>query len=216
MVVTSIKSTGTKTGPVICRIGLSDGSLFSFNPAYLPCLFQGEDYFFPGKEISPGEETGLRFAADCFRAERAALRLVARAEQTRAGITRKLEQRGHKGSHIQAAVSYLAELKIVDDRRFAGRWIQSRLYRGADSPLRLIAGLCRQGIDRNTARSVCKSMLDFERETELLQKFIAKRYPAAGNPARENLPDREARLFRGQLKREGFSTQVLGWYWEDR
>ncbi|MDR2740048.1 MAG: recombination regulator RecX, partial [Treponema sp.] len=183
MVVTSIKSTETKAGPVIFRIGLSDGSLFSFNPVYLPHTFQGEDYFFPGKEISLEGETGLRFAADCFRTERAALRLVARAEQARAGIIRKLEQRGHESSHIQAVVSYLTELKIVDDRRFAGHWIQSRLYRGADSPLRLIAGLCRQGIDRNTAQSACKSILDFERETELLQKFIAKRYPAAGNSA---------------------------------
>ncbi|MDR2080053.1 MAG: recombination regulator RecX [Treponema sp.] len=214
MVATSIKSTGTKAGPVIFRIGLSDGSLFSFNPVYLPYAFQGGDYFFPGKEINPEEETGLRFAADCFRAERAALRLVARAEQTRAGITRKLEQRGHESSRIQAVVSYLTELKIVDDRRFAGRWIQSRLYRGADSPLRLIAGLCRQGIDRSTAQSACKSILDFERETELLQKFIAKRY--AGNSARGDRPDQEARFFRGQLKREGFSARALEWYWEER
>jgi regulatory protein len=216
MVVTSIKSTGTKADPVIFRIGLSDGSLFSFNSVYLSHSFWGRDYFFPGKEISPEEEIALRFAADCFRAERVALRLVARAEQTRAGITRKLEQRGHESSHIQAVVSYLTGLKIVDDRRFARRWIQSRLYRGADSPLRLIAGLCRQGINRSTAQSACKLILDFEQETALLQKFITKRYPAAGNSACGNPPDQQARFFRGQLKREGFSAQVLEWYWEDR
>jgi regulatory protein len=216
MVVTSIKSTGTKAGPVIFRIGLSEGSLFSFNPAYLPRSFQEGDYFFPGKELSPEEETALRFASDCFRAERAALRLVARAEQTRAGIARKLEQRGHESPHIQAVISYLTGLKIVDDRRFARRWIQSRLYRGADSPLRLIAGLCQRGIDRSTARSACKSILDFEQETALLQKFIAKRYPAAGNSSCGDPPDRKARFFKGQLKREGFSTQALEWYWEDR
>jgi regulatory protein len=216
MVVTSIKSTETRAGPVIFRIGLSDGSLFSFNPVYLPHSFQGGDYFSPGKEIGSEEETGLRFAADCFRAERAALRLIARAEQTRAGITRKLGQRGHESSRVQAAVSYLTELEIIDDHRFAGRWIRARLYRGADSPLRLITGLCRRGIDRRTARSACKSILDFEKETELLRKFIAKRYPAAGNPARGDRPDQEARFFRGRLRREGFSARALEWYWEDR
>jgi regulatory protein len=95
-------------------------------------------------------------------------------------------------------------MEIVDDRRFAERWIQSRLYRGTDSPLRLINGLCRRGINRDIAREACKSALDFERETELLRKFMAKRYPAA-----------EVRLIRGQLKREGFSSGALEWWMEE-
>jgi regulatory protein len=202
--VVSVKISETKAGPVIIRIGLSDGALFSFNPVYLPRPFQGEGYFFPDKEINPEEATALRFAADCFRAERAALRLVARAEQTRSGLARKLEQRGHGGTRVKAAVAYLTDLEIVDDRRFAERWIQSRLYRAADSPLRLIQGLCQRGIARDTAQAACKTMLDFERETALLKKFIAKRYP--GPTGSEN------RFLKGQLKREGFSSKALEWY----
>jgi regulatory protein len=194
---------------VIIRIGLSDGALFSFNPVYLPRPFQSEGYFFPGKELGSEEATALRFAVDCFRAERAGLRLVARAEQTRIGLGRKLEQRGHGAACIKAAVVYLAEMEIVDDRRFAERWIQSRLYRGTDSPLRLINGLCRRGINRDIARDACKSALDFERETGLLRKFMAKRYPAT------NRTDQETRVLKGQLKREGFSLKALEWYWED-
>ncbi|MFP3042615.1 recombination regulator RecX [Treponema primitia] len=210
MVVASLKTTETKAGPVILRIGLSDGSLFSLNSVYLLHPFQGDGYFSPNKEISPEEETSLRFAADCFRAERAALRLVARAEQTRAGITRKLEQRGHGSSQVRAAVSYLTDLEIVDDRRFAERWIQSRLYRGADSPLRLVTALCQRGISREIAKSACKAILDFEKETNLLQKFISKRHPLTANSFRED------RFLKGQLKREGFSNQALEWYWEDQ
>jgi regulatory protein len=206
MVVVSVKITETRAGPVIIRIGLSDGALFSFNPIYLPHSFQGAGYFVPGTELGSEEATALRVAADCFRAERAGLRLVARAEQTRAGLSRKLEQRGHGGTCVKAAVAYLAEREIVDDRRFAERWIQSRLYRGADSPLRLINGLCQRGIDRGVAREACKSALGFEREMELLGKFMAKRYPGA---------DPADRLIRGQLKREGFSAKTLEWYGED-
>jgi regulatory protein len=207
MVVASIKATETRAGAVIIRIGLSDGALFSLNPVYLPRAFQGEAYFSPGKEVSSEEAAALHFAADCFRAERAGLRLVARAEQTRLGISRKLEHRGHGAPCIKAAVSYLEKLKILDDLRFAERWIQSRLYRGTDSPLRLINSLCQRGIDRDTARRACKATLDLEKETELLKKFIAKRYPGEGQ---------DTRFLKARLKIEGFSAEAREWYWEER
>jgi regulatory protein len=194
----------TKAGQLIIRVGLSDGALFSLNTIYLPPPFRGGDYFSPGGEISAEEAAALRFAGACYRAERAALRLVARAEQTRAGLRRKLEQRGHGADHADAAVSYLTELGILDDRRFAERWIRSRLHRGADSPLTLINGLCRRGIDRNVAREARTTALDFDQETELLGKFIAKKRPAP-----------EARFLKALLKREGFSPPVVERYWEE-
>jgi regulatory protein len=129
---------------------------------------------------------------------------VARAEQTCAGLKRKLEQRGHATDHAHAAVSCLRELGILDDRRFAGRWIRSRLSRSVDSPLALVRGLCRRGIDRNIARDARKSALDLDTETELLEKFIAKKYPA--------LDGGDARLLRPLLKREGFSPEALERY----
>jgi regulatory protein len=96
----------------------------------------------------------------------------------------------------------------VDDRRFAERWIRSRLYRGADSPLRLVNGLCRRGIDRSLAREACKAALDFDLETELLGKFIAKKYPS---------PDSgDARYLPALLKREGFSTPVVERYRDEQ
>jgi regulatory protein len=212
MTVVSFKTNAPKAGPVICRIGLSDGALFSYNPKYLPRPLQDGDYFIPSKEVSDDEAAALRFAAECYRAERAALRLVAHSEQTVAGLKVKLEQRGHVKDCIKAAVSLLAELEIVDDRRFSERWVQSRLYRGAESPRRLINGLCRRGIDREIAREACKKALDLELETALLARFIEKRYPATdrGSPA-----GGETRFLRGYLKSEGFSPQVLRRYWEE-
>jgi regulatory protein len=210
LLAVSVAITGKAgTGQLIIRIGLSDGALFSFNTNYLPLSYQKGDYFFPGREISAEEDGALRFAADCYRAERAALRLVARAEQTCAGLKHKLEQRGHRADHADAAVSCLTELGILDDHRFAERWIRSRLYRGADTPLGLVNGLCRRGIDRNIARDACKTTLDFELETELLGKFIAKKYPALEG-------GQDIRFLRALLKREGFSPFVLERYWDER
>jgi regulatory protein len=196
-----------RAGGSIIRIGLSDGALFSLNTAYLPRSLQEGACFFPGREISAEEDGAIRFAAACYRAERAALRLVARAEQTCAGLKHKLEQRGHGADQARAAVACLEELGILDDRRFAERWIRSRLSRGADSPLALMGGLCRRGIDRNIAREACKTALDFDTETDLLGKFITKKYPA---------PLPEDRLLRIALRREGFSSPVLERYWDER
>jgi regulatory protein len=209
LLAVSVKTSITKAGPALIRIGLSDGALFSLNTFYLPGPFQGGDYFFPGKEISAEEKAALDFAAGSYRAERAALRLAARAEQTRSGLGVKLEQRGHAAVHARAAVSYLVALNIVDDLRFAGRWIRSRLHRGTDSPLRLLSALCRRGIDRSVAREACKTTLDLETETELLGKFIAKQYPALDRKGRD------ASFLRAQLKREGFSAAALERYWDE-
>jgi regulatory protein len=199
----------TGAGRTILRIGLSDGALFSLNTSYLPRPFQDGAYFFPDKEISAEEAAALRFAAGCYRAERAALRLTARAEQTCAGLRHKLEQRGHGADHAHAAVSYLTELGILDDRRFAERWIRSRLYRGANSPNRLMDGLCRRGIDRHVAREARSAALDLDLETELLGKFIEKKCPAA------NGEGQDTRSLRALLRREGFSSPALERYWDE-
>jgi regulatory protein len=207
LLVVKVTAAETKAGQLIIRVGLSDGALFSLNSNYLPRPFRGRDYFFPGKALSAEEDAALRFASGCYRAERAALRLAARAEQTCAGLRRKLEQRGHRADHADAAVGCLTDLGILDDRRFAERWIRSRLSRGAGSPLRLINGLCRRGVDRNIAREARKTTLDFDLETELLGRFIEKKYPApdSGN----------TRSLRALLRREGFSSQALERYWDE-
>ena len=207
MLAVSVKTGAARAGQEIIRVGLSDGALFSLNSCYLPRPFREEHYFFPGRELSAEEDGALRFAAACYRAERAALRLVARAEQTCAGLRRKLEQRGHAKDHARAAVSCLRELGILDDRRFAERWIRSRLSRGADSPLALIHGLCRRGIDRTIAREARKTALDPDTELCLLGKFLAKKYPAS------NSGDR----FPGALlRREGFSPPVVERYRDEQ
>lgn len=206
MTVVSVKTAGPEAGPLISRIGLSDGSLFSFNHSYLPPFWQGGPFFSSGQDLSGDEVEAIRFAAACFRTERAALRLVARAEQTRAGLARKLEHRGHTPSCIRAVISHLAELEIVSDQRYAGLWLQSRIVRGANSPLQLLNALSNRGIDRDIARIALKSVLDFEHELALLERYLTKRrLSGAGKDG----------FLKGRLKSEGFSPSVLQWFWEE-
>jgi regulatory protein len=175
------------------RIGLSDGVLFSLKTDYLP-----DDFVFGDlpQEISDEEAAHLRFAGACLRAEKAAANLVANAEQTRFGLSRKLESRGHAGACVNAVMSLMEANNIVNDERFARTWVDSRLSRKADSPRSLLAALCNRGIDRRTAQSAIKSVLDAETELSLLKKFIAKN-------------EVETTGRRQRLKYEGFSPDVI-------
>jgi len=142
-------------------------------------------------------------AAVCLRTEKAALRLIARAEQNSSGLRYKLEKRGHEVSCINTVIEKLTSLNLVDDSRYAKFWLQSRLHL-ARSPRRLLAGLCGRGIPRGEAEAAIKNVLNDETELSLLERF-AKKY------SRKIKNKRELKIF---LKGEGFSAQIIEQFFE--
>jgi regulatory protein len=200
MTIVAIKS---GTGSEIKRIELSDGSFFSFRACYAPPVFLAE-----GREISAAEEEGFRFASACLRAEKTALRLIARAEQCRRGLARKLERRGHDPACACAVLSRLVELELVDDSRFARLWLESAL-RLARSPRRLLASLCGRGIGQDDARAALKAVLDAETERALLARFAEKLKKPRKGAGEDGL-----RSLKYLLKSEGFSAPAIGRYFE--
>jgi regulatory protein len=206
MTIISIKP---GTGAEFKRIELSDGSLFSFKTCYLasPLMCQ----FDSGREISADEEAAFRFASACLRAEQTVLRLVARAEQTRAGLTAKLEKKGHAAAPVKAAISRLADLGVIDDSRFASLWIEARLARRTDSPRRLLAGLCGRGIGRSAAEAALRAVLDCGAERDLLGRYITKYFstPAPDTAYGGVSGEKNKAALKFTLKREGFSPAVI-------
>jgi regulatory protein len=188
-------------GTDIRRIEFSDGSLFSFKICYLSPLFFDDACYTPGKEISPGEEERFRFAAACLRAEKAAFRLVARAEQSVFGLSRKLEKAGHRADCVRAVTARLMEMDILDDRRFARYWLRSRLACKTDSPRKLLAGLRGRGIGRDDATRALKEALGPDDEAALLERYMAKYRLLPHTPWPVSLQFR--------LKREGFSQKTI-------
>jgi regulatory protein len=133
------------------------------------------------------------------RAEKAALRLIARAEQCSGGLTRKLEKRGFDSACISEVISKLTELKLLDDNRFSRLWLESRL-RLPRSPRRLLISLCVRGIDHDDAQTALRNVLDEDTELALVKRF-AKKYSrkAKGEP----------HLLKHLLKNEGFSRSSI-------
>jgi regulatory protein len=198
-------------GTEIRRVELSDGTLFSFKTSYLPSFLTDDSLYAPGsaegRELADGEEEALRFAAACLRAERAAFRLIARAEQSRSGLMRKLKRSGHGNSCVQAVLERLSGLGAVNDSRFAELWLVSRLSVRTSSPRALLASLRNRGIAGGDAEAALKKTLDADTELELLERYAEK----------NNLTGQgEWSFVRSKLKFEGFSSTAIQRFREER
>jgi regulatory protein len=201
MTIISIKSGSSDDSQ---RIELSDGSLFSYKVCYLP---PDSSDAVGGLELSPSAEEGFRFASACLRAEKAALQLIARAEQNTFGISRKLEKRGHDTACIRAIIARLCETGLLDDCRYGRLWLESRITRQTTSPRRLFAALCAR-IDRHDAEAVMKETINDQTERELLERYVQK--------LRRKQKTGDIRPLRYTLKSEGFSSPVIRSFFEDK
>jgi len=151
------------------------------------------------------EEDALPFDADCIKAEKIALRLIARAEQSSSLLAVKLEKRGIDPSITRQVISSLLDRKLLDDERYAVCWIRAHLGgKRAPSPLWFLASLERRGIDRQTSRNAINKVLDEDAEYSLLLKFIET----------INVIYKKTGLFRTKLRREGFSPEAINRFFD--
>jgi regulatory protein len=201
--VVSLKTAPPREDGVI-EAEFSDGSRLLFSNEYLPEGLKAN--LDSGRELSAQEEEALLFASSCYRAEKAALKLIARAEQSCLGLTTKLERRNHDYRVVKTVVSSLLERNLLNDERFAKLWVHSRLsYGKAQSPLWLRASLGKRGIDRNLSLKAVENLLDPETEYALLLKYLEKAGISDG---------RNENFLKTRLKNEGFSYEVLDRYFE--
>lgn len=149
------------------------------------------------------------FVSETIRAEKTALRLIARAEQCSAGLARKLQKRKFSPACINTVISSLTELKLLDDKRFARLWLESRL-RLTRSPRRLLSSLCGRGIDHDDAEAALKEVLDEETELAMLTRFAKKHLRKIGKKGED-----EKRNLKFLLKNEGFSPQIIRQFFDD-
>ena len=139
--------------------------------------------------------------------EKAALRLIARAEQCSCGLSRKLEKRGFDAASISEVISKLTEMNLLDDGRFARMHLRSRL-RLTRSPRRLSSSLRARGIGRDEAQAALKEVLDQDAELALLARFV-KKYPEKAAGRSRNYGADAARSMKYFLKSEGFSPAAI-------
>ncbi|MDR2602728.1 MAG: RecX family transcriptional regulator [Spirochaetaceae bacterium] len=169
----------------IFTVRMEDGAELSFRPDYIEDAVSsgaaGEDSgallaaLKNGRPLEPDEEAALVFAGACFEAEKAAVKLAARAEQCSAGLAVKLYQRGYKPAAAAAAIRRLKQSGAVNDARYAELWLDARASRSATPPKKLLALIRAKGVDARTAGSALRKVLSGGTEAALLRRFLKGR-----------------------------------------
>jgi len=154
------------------------------------------------------EKNGGNSTDSFIRAERIALRLIARAEQCSRGLALKLEKRKCDPASIREVISKLTELKLIDDSRFARLWLESRM-RLTRTPRRLLVSLCARGIEHDEAQNAISEVFDEEAELALIARFVKK------HARKANKSEDSARSLKYLLKSEGFSVSAVKQYFNE-
>ena len=125
-------------------------------------------------EFSDEEAADILNAALVYSAEVAAMTYLARAEQSRFGLTQKLLHKSIDKHAVSEALDYLESVHYLDDERFAAAWLRSRSIDHAEGRIRLSAELASRGISKQVANSVLKEFFSEHDEQELCERAYRK------------------------------------------
>ena len=124
-----------------------------------------------------------------------AAKLAATREHSRAGLARKLKQKGHAAAEVETALDSLQEKGFINDERAAAGYISARVRAGY-GPRRIAQDLARHGIAGPLARAALTEHYPPEKQREIVQA-AARSLLVRG---------REPRLAAATLARRGFLT----------
>ena len=174
-------------------VTLSDGSSFFV-------LKHIARHLYGGCEVSLRSMEQLQFRSQKQKANQAALSFLARSAHSVRGLQQKLIRRGVKGDLLALVLQELGEAGYLDDHRFAGEWLQSRLRRHPEGRVALYAGLLRRGVSREIAETVLNSSFSGEVEQACALEW-ARKLKSRSNYTREEL--------KGKLYSRHFQTAVI-------
>ena len=173
-----------------------EGSSFYIRKDYLPeGLFEKIDV---GVEFSEEEVDSLLDAGLTCAVELKAVSYLARAEQSRFGLTRKLIEKKYDKKYVEAALTYLEGRGYLSDARYAAAWLNTRKINHYEGRSRLAAELAARGIARDVAGQALDEFFTENDEEEICRKAYEK---LSKNKSDEKLTE--------SLIRAGFSLKMI-------
>ena len=157
------------------KVAPEEGSAFYVRREYL--TFGDENLFDkiePAACFSDDEEDALLDAGLTCAVELKAVSYLARAEQSRFGLTRKLIEKKYEKKYIEAALTYLEGRGYLSDLRFATAWLNTRKINHFEGRSRLAAELAARGIAREVAVQALDEFFTENDEDELCRKAYEK------------------------------------------
>ncbi len=149
-----------------------EGSSFYIRKEYLlDGLFERIDN---GVEFSEVEVDSLLDAGLTCAVELKAVSYLARAEQSRFGLTRKLIEKKYDKKYVEAALTYLEGRGYLSDLRYATAWLNTRKINHYEGRSRLSAELAARGIAREIANKALDDFFTENDEGEICRKAYEK------------------------------------------
>lgn len=170
-----------------------DGSLFLFKTCYLEDSYAAADLAdetveFPHQLPFDIPDDVMTMLLQATLAEGRALSLLARAEQFRAGLERKLMAKDSSRFACRVALNKLEAEDMLSDERYADAWMRQRLRSRAEGPRSLSAALASRGVDRNAVKKAMANYFEGEDHRDERLALIA----SAASRLLSREPDRRA------------------------
>jgi len=157
-----------------------------------------------GAPISDELVERLRYEDELLRARRRLTRYLALRVKSVADARLYLEKAGFAEAVVAAAIDDAIERDLLDDRRFAERYVRTKLKTSPVGPLRLLADLLSHGIAPALAEEVLQPQFDLTWQREAAEALALKRRKR--KPASDENAERK-RLF-DWLRQRGFENEV--------
>lgn len=131
---------------------------------------------------------------------RCAVGYLARADRTAAQVERFLRGKGATPTQAKQTIDRLSDLRYLDDRSYATRWVETRLARKPMGRERLRAELLAKGLEESMVGRVVDQALQAVDEEALARRAL-RSWPRG----RRVLPSRAVQY----LRRRGFEEETI-------
>lgn len=159
------------TASGLYRITSSESGSFYIRPDYLE-NFSNEflmNTVFNEEQTALILDAGLITAAEC-----KAVEYLARSEQFRTGLIKKLVDKGYLIEHIEPALNYLESKNYLSDARYCRSWLNTRKINHAEGRTRLFTELSGRGIPRDIVKTALDEFFEENSENEAAEKCYKK------------------------------------------
>lgn len=150
------------------KITATEGPAFFIRKEYLPNI--NFDILDIGTEFSEEQSDEILDAGLACVVELKAIEYLARAEQSRFGLSKKLLSKQYEKKYIEMALSFLESINYLSDERYARAWLNSRKINHYEGRSRLLAELQSRGISKDISLNAVNDFFDENDEIEICKK----------------------------------------------
>lgn len=167
-----IKNIYETSYPGMYKVSGESGSAFFVRPEYIPNIsfdLLSSDYDFNSEEWDEILDAGLACVV-----ELKAVEYLARAEQSRFGLNRKLSAKNYNKKYIDMALTFLESKNYLNDFRYSCSWLHSRVINHYEGKTKLIAELQSRGISKENSVEAVNQLFQEIDENVLAEKAYRK------------------------------------------